>query len=107
MKYEVYPFGLSRSGDRHVVAQSKNTRRLTAEIAGDEEERLQTILYQALDEWLRAHVVNLLKNISAQSSDPKAVDRALNGARYGIKGWKVGRAMVHDLAVKTDYDERS
>jgi hypothetical protein len=77
-----------------VAADSRDTRRLEAAMADDEKERLKTVLYQALDEWLRAHIVNLMKNISAQPSDETAPDRALFGARNAIDQWRHGRAII-------------
>ena len=75
----------------------KTTRRIVAEQAETEHERLQIVLNQGLDEWLRAYVVGQLKNISAQPNDPTAVDRALNGMRVAAAAWKRGRAQIAAL----------
>lgn len=79
------------------VADSKDERRLEADAAGTELERLKMVLDQALDEWLRFYMVNQLKNISAQPGDPQAVDRALTGAATAIQGWRRGRAIIARL----------
>jgi hypothetical protein len=75
----------------------KTTRRIVAEQAETEHERLQIVLNQGLDEWLRAYIVGQFKNISAQPDDPTAVDRALKGARSAIAAWKRGRAQIAAL----------
>ena len=72
----------------------KTTRRIIAEQAETEDERLAIILNQGLDEWMRAYVVNQLKTISAQPDDPTAVDRALKGMQKAIAAWKRGRALI-------------
>jgi hypothetical protein len=72
----------------------KTTRRIIAEQAETEEERLAIILNQGLDEWMRAYVVNQLKTISAQPGDPAAVDRALAGMSKAIAAWKRGRVLI-------------
>ncbi len=72
----------------------KTTRRIVAEQAETEQERLEIVLYQGLDEWLRAYVVGQLKNISAQPNDPTAIDRALKGLRAATAAWKRGRALI-------------
>lgn len=72
----------------------KTTRRVVAEAAETEQERLEIILNQGLDEWLRLYVVNQLKTISAQPNDPGAVDRALKGMKVATTAWKRGRALI-------------
>lgn len=75
----------------------KTTRRIVAEQAATEQERLAIVLNQGLDEWLRAYVVGQLKNISAQPNDPQAVERALKGIRAATTAWKRGRAMIEQV----------
>ncbi len=82
------------------VADSKDERRAEAEMADDEMERLKTVLYQAIDEWLRFYIVNQFKNISAQPGDTEAADRALMGAANAVIGWKRGRAIVRSMGQK-------
>lgn len=72
----------------------KLTRRIVAEQAETEQERLEIVLNQGLDEWLRAYVVGQLKNISAQPNDPTAVERAHKGLRAATAAWKRGRALI-------------
>lgn len=72
----------------------KVTRRIIAEQATTEQERLEIVLNQGLDEWLRAYVVVQLKNISAQPDDASAVDRALKGVRGAIAAWKRARTLI-------------
>ena len=72
----------------------KTTRRFLAEQTETEEERLQLVLNQGLDEWLRAHVVGLMRNVTAQPDDPTAIDRAMTGVRYAVKVWKQSRALI-------------
>lgn len=74
---------------------------MSGEIPDDEMERLQSVLYQALDEWLRVYVVNQLKNISAQPKDVQAADRALDGSRDTIRRWCRARTLVKALGQKT------
>lgn len=82
-------------------AEDRHERQVEAEMAADELERLQTVLYQALDEWLRVYVANQMKNISAQPKDVQAVDRALHGANDAIKRWRRGRALVQAMDTKS------
>jgi hypothetical protein len=72
----------------------KTSRRIVAELAKTEQERLEIVLNQGLDEWLRAYVVGQLKNISAQPNDPTAIDRARKGLRAATAAWKRGRALI-------------
>jgi hypothetical protein len=83
-----------------MVADSRDARRTEAGMAGDETERLKIVLYQALDEWLRAYIVIQMKNISAQPGDPSAPERALFGAKTAIEAWKRGRAVIAKLESK-------
>jgi hypothetical protein len=83
------------------VPDDRGERRAQADMADDEMERLRTVLYQALDEWLRLYIVNQFKNITAQPGDPNAVDRALTGAVTAIKGWRRGRSIVAAMGQKT------
>ena len=80
----------------------KDVRRITAEMAETEDERLRIVLNQGLDEWLRAYIVNQLKTISAQPNDPTAVDRAMKGAQNAIRAWKRARALIAEPADATD-----
>jgi hypothetical protein len=77
----------------------KTSRRIEAELAKTEDERLRTILNQGLDEWLRVYIVNQLKQISAQQSDPGAPERALVGMRYSIQAWKKARKLIEQMDV--------
>lgn len=72
----------------------KTSRRIVAEMAATEQERLEIVLNQGLDEWLRAYVFNQLKMIQAQPDDPTAFDRGLKGMRMAIAAWKRGRALI-------------
>ena len=72
----------------------KTTRRFLAEQTETEEERLQLVLNQGLDEWLRVYVVGLMKNVTAQPDDPTAIDRARTGLRYAVQLWKQSRALI-------------
>src|SRR5215467_9468628 len=51
------------------VADDKGSRRAEAEATEDETQRLKTVLYQALDEWLRAYIAGQMKVITLQPSD--------------------------------------
>ena len=75
----------------------KVTRRVVAEQAKTEQERLEIVLNQGLDEWLRAHIVGLLRNVSAQPDDLTAIDRAMNGVRYAVQIWKRSRTQIAAL----------
>lgn len=76
----------------------RETRRLTAELAGSEDERLELVLNQALDEWLRLYIVNQLKQIGAQKEDPGAPERALVGCRWAIESWRKARERIRELS---------
>jgi hypothetical protein len=75
---------------------SKTTRRLGAELAGTPEERLKTVLNQALDEALRIHVVNLfsvwMKDDTGQPARARVgIEKAVYAwqhARKAIDGWE-------------------
>ena len=75
----------------------KTTRRFLAEQTETEEERLQLVLNQGLDEWLRVYVVGLMKNVTAQPDDPTAIDRARTGLRYAVQLWKQSRALIEQV----------
>jgi hypothetical protein len=79
------------------IADSKSSRRLEVELAKDDLEKLQAILNQGVDEWLRAYMVGQMKNISLQRSDPDAVSRAILGAQYAIEGWQNARTLISNL----------
>ena len=80
-----------------MVAHSKSGRRLEVELAKTDMDKLQIILNQAVDEWLRAYMVNQMKNVTMQRSDPDAISRALLGARYAIEGWQNARDLINNL----------